>query len=345
MRAVCVALCAVACLRAPASTQEPCVSESDPAVAVARLVVTAAPAVGTVWPGFWPAAQPFFLARPGIHVLLYSEGAAPARFRRVPLASGGDGAFFAACGEVPELSASRGFMDISVPLDEWIATAVPIRGEVRATLEFLYHEAFHAFQRVTFAPHRPLDAAIPDSLVAAPAFQALGAVERRILASALMAPPDSAAELARRFLAVRAHRLAAVPAHIERYEAELERIEGSAELVGRLAALVALGEPEEELVKRLRHDLLRAGAQPRLGGEWRIRFHAYATGAALAVLLDHLRLTWRGELEGGGSQVEILRRALASSATAPPPVPRVLEEYGYDALLREFATRPTGPGR
>lgn len=322
-----------------------CVAEDDPVVKTAGIVVRASPAVARVWPGYWSETQPFFLAVPGRNALLYSVAGGFPGFVPISLPASSKGTLYIACGVVEGLLATEGFMDIAVPVADQMATAVHLAEDTRATLEFLYHEAFHAYQHLNFAPPRPLVLDIRSEWVRRPEFQAMLEVERRILAAALAAEDrDSAAALTLRYLRVRAHRHTTVPEHVSEYETDLERTEGSAQIVGLTAAALALGEPLAQVAGNLQKELLEPLPDSRLGGEWIVRVRVYVTGAALAVLLDRFSTTWREGMERGAAAPDLLRDALISAEQSLQlPLERILEDFGYEALLRKYAASSRMP--
>jgi hypothetical protein len=322
-----------------------CVAENDPVVKTAGIVVQASPAVARVWPGYWSETQPFFLAVPGKHALLYSVAGGFPGFVPTSLPSGSEGTLYIACGTVEELGATRGFMDIEVPVADQVATAVHLVEDTRGTLEFLYHEAFHGYQNRNFAPPRPLVLDIRSEWVRRPEFQAMLEVERRILAAALAAQDsDSAAALTLRYLKVRAHRHNTIPEHVSVYETDLERTEGSAQIVGLTAAALALGEPSAQVAGNLQKELLEPLPDSRLGGEWIVRVRVYVTGAALAVLLDRFSTTWREDMERGAAAPALLRDALIlAEPSLQHPLERILGDFGYEALLQKYAAQSHTP--
>lgn len=340
-----VARCAVlalpfTCVRADAQlsgmAREP---RRDELLSTASVVVQAVPALGRVWPGYWPSDRPFILADSGYAALLYTTGAAPAGFEPVPdedAVPGPPGRTYLFTGKVPGLSASLGLMSLNYPVPGGEAVAVPLDGGSESTLRFLFHEGFHAYQHRAFSsPHvREIDADPREVLDSGNV--ALWEVERRILREALATEDEAALRpLLRSYLAVRGRRAARLSPEVARYEAELERIEGTAEWVGNLGSLVAVGGDGRDLVQTLRDDLTRSAEMPRFanGAQWIIRLRIYATGAALAALLERLSPAWRTDVAAGQTLVSLV------AAVAGP------DAWGDSALAEAALSRfgPTAP--
>lgn len=300
-----------------------------------ELVAGAEESLRNVWPGYWYPGKPFILTDPGECVLVYTTRAAPPGFENADVTAGGKGAFFLAKGTIPDLAASRGHMDIEYPIDGEVATAVPLRDDPLASLHFLFHEAFHAFQEHRFLrDFDPSQQNVPTSVVGAPEFLALAQVERRILARALDASsPDAITDVARKFLIVRKHRFDGIPEWVANVERNMERIEGSAELVGYAAAVRALGCPDEDVADIVRRELSNRQEPGRLGGQWLLRDRVYSTGAALGLVLDRLGQEWRRALEDGQGFERLLQRVLPEPEPTPGQVGTILREYGYEQIL------------
>lgn len=295
-------------------------AKRDELLATASTVVQAVPALGRVWPGYWPADRPFILADSGYAALLYTTGAAPAGFEPVTAGSavpGPPGRTYLYAGKVPGLSASLGLFNLNFRVPGGEAIAVPLESRLPATLRFLFHEAFHAYQERAFAnPHvREIDADARE--VVDSTNVALWEVERRILREALATDDEAALRpLLRSYLAVRGRRAARLSPEVARYEAELERVEGSAQWVGNLGAFVAVGGGTEELEQGLREDLTRSAEMPRFanGAQWVIRVRVYATGATLAALLERLSPAWKTKLASGETFVSLVAAEVGSDA-------------------------------
>lgn len=165
-------------------------------------------------------------------------------------------------------------------------------------------------------------------------FRAHMAVERRILADAVaLGDPDSLRSLAGDYLAVRGARLASLP---ERAEAEalVERKEGSAQLVGYHAGLIARDGHAEDLSSHLRELLLAPHLDANVNVADRYRSQLYATGSAIGRVLDLLGAEWREGLADGASFPELLAGAVGTTWPASAPAPAaVLQRYDYHRLL------------
>lgn len=290
-----------------------------------------------VWPGYWFPGKKFILAIPGQCVLLYSSEPAPPGYEPLSLVSAGTGSFYLARGNVPRLGASEGHFDIRFPVGRGFATAVPIRESLLPTLHALYHEAFHAYQNDEFSDPSVTHSSVPNAVVGDPEFRALAEVERRVLAEAIVQSDEEALRnLARRYLAVRLHRLAAVPAHVADVEREMERVEGTAQFVGYSAAVRALDLSATATADIIGRDLRKPAKTSRFGGEWTLRLRVYATGAAIGVLLERLATDWRSGVERGASLEALLVRSVASDGAPASLLPSTLDEFGYDEIFQSL---------
>ncbi len=167
----------------------------------------------------------------------------------------------------------------------------------------LLHEAFHAFQ----SERHPSWTANEVSLFTYPAGRATLIGLRRLETGALrraLGAPDSVRVLcwSQAFLRIRRDRFSRLPEEAVAYERGTELREGLA----RYVAAYAAGDPRPELTGD--------GFLPE-----DVRSRGYATGHALAVLLDDLDPGWKRALEAG--ERESLDDALAA-AVDPHPVRR-----------------------
>ncbi len=290
----------------------------------------ASPAIARIWPGFWSPRHGFILAQPHQAVLLVSERApdpvySPLPPRGVPRVLRGRA--YVARGEVPGLNSSRGFaFDLRVPVAGAQLTGVPLRENPAATINFLVHEAFHAFQLDHFArPNRESDAFDARS-ASDTQFIALAEVERRLLARALTIPRDSLEHLVRGYLAVRARRYAAAAASVREEELHMERIEGSAQLVGVTAAALSTGSAPDSVTAMVRELLTTELDAP--DPRWLLRFRVYGTGAAIGILLDRLGVEWKARMQAGATFHELLSGAV-------PPRPDEADDLAT-RVLREM---------
>jgi hypothetical protein len=165
-----------------------------------------------------------------------------------------------------------------------------------------------------------------------------------MLAEALEMPVDSLPEHLREYLAVRVLRNATVSEDVPAVERTLERIEGSATLVGLEAGLLASGEDRSQLPESLRPYLTRpldsfSGGLP----ERLIRWRSYGTGAAIGFLLDRLGEDWRVPVEEGAALDDLLVAAVRfDTTTAPALAMDALKRFGFHDLLAEAMAAARG---
>jgi hypothetical protein len=256
-----------------ASGAAPAARNSDGSPADAFAVVAEADRLAErdLWPGFDPRAIPVAI-HDGERTLLFRHPSPPAGFQRV---AGRDGVWEYS-GRYPGVTANSSAEIGGVVT----ATLMPATGGVslldRAGL--LIHEAFHVFQRT----HDVAAPANEVELFTYPAddaeLLALRRLEGEALRRALAARPDEqAACWARTAMHVRGERFARLPAGAAGYERGTEGYEGLASYVERRATARADGD----LVPG-------AGFAPDA-----LRQRGYATGAALARLLDRFAPQWR----------------------------------------------------
>jgi len=301
---------------------------------VARAVGSAPAEVDRVWPGFTLREGDWIVYVPGDSALLVTSRVAPSEFERVPdaiLPAPLHGRTYQLLGPLPGLSA--GF-DTDYPLGDGRVTAVPLRAPLVQAMVFLYHEAFHAHQRHAFAALPPPDA-LPVEVVQ-PRFAAMGEVERRLLATAMMAQPGERTDLLGRYLAVRWLRTEDLPAGVRDVERYWERHEGVTDFVGFSMGVRSLGSnlapARAATVSQLRRPLREFGgaAEVRLS-----RWRAYGIGGALAFLLDDLEAPgWRDRVAAGDPLDDLMAEAIAfDTATAPALAATALDEHGFVDLL------------
>lgn len=189
----------------------------------------------------------------------------------------------------------------------------------------LYHEFFHVFQfgRGTWSvagwENEP-----PYEVISSEGFQALAARERSLLAEALVtSSSDSLGLLLEEYLRLRSERMEMLPRGSRAYETDYERIEGTAHFVGYSAGLLAVHGSTDALVETVRFDLLNTPPfdQPLWrSGPYR-DWHLYATGSAIAILLDRIApsTSWKDPLARNTPFPELLRDALSLSAAGSSP--------------------------
>lgn len=197
-----------------------------------------------------------------------------------------------------------------------------IRDPLVALTTTLFHEGFHLYQMEHFARTQsaslaPLEEppAVSLDLVTSSKFQDLASEERRVLADALRVEAlDSLQPLLARYLRLRKSRMALVPGEQRATEGHNERKEGSAQLVGYEAALLALENSTHRVSEIVRADLLATppfDANPRMTSyrHW----HIYATGSAIGLILDRMNVDWRYAVQEGSTFIELLERAVAEA--------------------------------
>jgi hypothetical protein len=201
---------------------------------------------------------------------------------------------------------------------------------VDATASGVIHDEFHRYQIYRMRRFKPMRYAgsvrhglsgdtLTLEIVSAPEFRRLAVAERDILAGALQSDTfDDTVALKRelqRYLAIREQRMSLIPAGMDYNELFVERLEGSAHLVGYQAMIAARGGSAEQL----RHLLVRElqatppfERSPQLDWhrQWHRHWHVYATGAALGVLFDRLGMEWRLKMEEGATFLDLVREAV-----------------------------------
>jgi hypothetical protein len=212
---------------------------------------------------------------------------------------------------------------VAVPLIDRLYT---IDDPVLANLVMLYHEAFHVYQGATFEPtgkggwgvHREIR--LPLETVRSAALGELAARERRLLDRALSAEDSiERLRLTRCYLRLRNRRLGLVPKDLRFAEAHLERKEGVAQLVALRAAAAAVGAGPGAVRTYVLSDL--AGVPPFDGTEYMSngyrQWHVYATGAAIALLLEAAGVAWEVPVAAGATPIELLREVVGRAPHSP----------------------------
>jgi hypothetical protein len=353
-RPLLVALLLAGCAARPAAL-EPLDGRADPLMirdlapgdryvaALLRRVVEAADSVTTLWPGYWAAGTEFLVGGFAGAALLVSPRSPPTEAGRPLVGDPGD--LLAArsvlvADTAPYLSVfelARNFNGRSVLA---IAPAVLPLGEEQLLL-MLYHEAFHVFQMAAFEsaagrglPHTNADARpLADAGV-----RAALAVERRVLREALLAEGAAArAPLLRSYLALRGERRRTFPSVLGEHERALERFEGSAQIVGYHAAAATLQSGPARLRPLIAASLL----DPSLDDLARdpLRRHAYATGSAMALMLDELTADWRERITRGDDFTVLLAAVTgfdAASPAAAAAADSARRAFDHDGWLRRF---------
>lgn len=325
-----------ACARAAAPAL-PIAGEAAPDAELVRTAVAAARAgdgVRTLWPGFWNPAPGFLLYDSAYAVVVLARDPGAGFAPVGPAALPGGSRAYAAPGPLPRLG---GTLDLAYPLGGDTVVAIPAgRAGGPETLETLFHESFHAFQRGHFIrPGAELPADVP---ALASEFSALAEVERLILLRALDARPGELGPVLAEYAAVRARRAALASPTANASENQIERIEGSAQWVGLRAAQSARGRDAREG--------MREGLRVALEGTpaTRLRRRVYGTGAALGHLLGTMGVDWKPRLQAGATFAELLTQALIGTpAPDARSVDSALERYGIQAIRRELAAAASAP--
>lgn len=292
-----------------AALSEPVLEPERPAFALERAVQRVARAHagdGALWPGFDPAAVPLAVYD-GERTVLFRHPSPPAGFRPDPA----DPAAFVYDGRHEAITANSsaeigGVQTATVLLGR---TGPPRDAAALALLAV--HEAFHVFQR----ERHPAWAGNEADLFVYPtddgALLALRRLETDALRRALAARKSNGTSCwARRALALRGQRYAALDSASAAYERGTELNEG-------LAAYVEVRAAGRQTVELPADGFGPAEVRPR----------AYATGAALALLLDRLAPGWAASLEGDDRQAldVMLGRALGDGEACAFGAPEMAE--------------------
>lgn len=254
----------------PMPEPDPLPRETAPADAFALVAELDRLSAGDLWPGFDPREVPVAVYD-GERTLLFRHPAPPAGFAAVP---GRDGVA-AYPGRHPEVTANTGTQLGGA----WTATLMPGDASLRLRAGVLVHETFHVYQRRRHPGWRANEADLFTYPVDDAEGLTLARLEIEALRRALAAGDrEPASCCGRQALELRRQRFARLPENAVAYERGTEWNEGLASYVeGRAvgpAGLPSLALPPEA-----------------------VRQRSYATGAALARLLDRFSPEWRAELE------------------------------------------------
>jgi hypothetical protein len=214
-------------------------------------------------------------------------------------------------------------------------------------LSFVFHEAFHAFQRDPTRPGarwRHENALTLFDYAAAPTRnQALFAVEGRILRSALQAADEaSARRKVGQFLAVRRLRQGELGPRLAEFEKGAESNEGLAEYAGTRAVVAGMEAARRKRVAApfasldgagcLRDKYATLGSLIRIGRNDRLKF--YYTGSAQGLLLDRLLPGWKGRVQKDALAVQDLLAESAKGA-ADGVAEAALQEFDFESADRQ----------
>jgi hypothetical protein len=284
------------------------------------------PQLATLWPGFWQPEEAFGLYTDSI-LVVYHDGLPGGQF--VPTDAANVWTADARSFELPA-AYSRDFV-----LGQDTTTVAAYSDDPASAVETLVHEHFHSFQRSAFRDDGTSQF-IPTSAISK-SFIAAVQQERELLATALESTePD---EPIHRYLAVREQRLHSVSASIEAAEVQLERVEGTAHLIGLRAVSIVLGTSPDSVARRVISSL-RVPLDSLPGGpvEQAVRFRVYGTGAASALLLERMNIDWRDDVAADEGFGELLAKAVVfttreGARVAREPAPSEAQATADSTLL------------
>ncbi|RZJ27690.1 MAG: hypothetical protein EON85_10670 [Brevundimonas sp.] len=303
---------------------------ADPAAGLlldrARQIEAHGEALAQVWPGYWPADQPFVLYLPGTGAVFGGKASPEGpEFRPGPM----EDVRFAYVLDYPSGVNDTVLLRLTAA-DE----ALPV----------LFHEQFHDYQSDAFRWRGVRGgefvdvSAIPDL----EAFTVAAEQERRLLHAALgPVTPEARRRLVYRYLAARERRLADLPAEVRDTENHMEWSEGTAEYAAVRAMTVT--EPDgpstaERLRERLDRPILNAWGS-YVSDMFRGR--AYGVGASLAWLLEDMgQPDWRGRIERGETLSGLVTEAAGERPVLPP---EPVDEAVRDDVRRQMAARVAEP--
>jgi hypothetical protein len=212
----------------------------------------------------------------------------------------------------------------------WAMVVLPLPGDGLERVRLLVHEATHTFQPERLPRPGPTEPGDGGDLLEGPQARTWLFLELRALAAALEARGAARAEAASDALVFRARRDAlAHPAERARLDA-LDLAEGLPEYTGWKLSRT----PIAVLTARLR-------AAPDRPAGW-VRWVAYDTGPAYALLLDALGARWRAAARGGARLPDLL--ALSVGAAGADADARG-ERYGKEAIAAAEASREAARAR
>lgn len=277
--------------------------EPTPLALVERLAVLAEP---DPWPGFDPRSVPVAVYDGERTWLLQHRGPV----RGFPAHPSG---LLVMEGRHPQLVANTAIEIDGVPAAGVVLEAPGWRDDLDATAGLVAHEAFHVFQR-----RHPDWSANEAELFTYPVADAPLLVLRRLESEAwrrsleaLVAGDASPAGWAATALDLRDRRFADLGEGAREYERHLELFEGLASYVGSRVSR-----------RPAAHVVPEGGFEPS-----GVRARAYATGEAMARLLDHLDPGWAARLERGPTRaLDVVLREALPEGTVPAPLPDAVRE-------------------
>lgn len=292
----CLCLVTVVLATAPADLTTQQVDRPGGVPARVTEVVAAYDRMGrrNLWPSFDPGTVPIAIYD-GEDTWLFRHPSPPVGFRAVPEAD--DAVVF--CGRHEAIRANT-----STELGEATTAVMILEGRADGGVEalggLLIHEAFHVFQRLRHPSWSGNEVELLVYPVGDSVALGLRRLETEALRTALSASGEAERSVAaRRALELRTERFARLLSGSVVYERGTELNEGLARYVEGLAA----GEETSEI-------LAEAPYPPE-----DVRRRAYATGQALAHLLDALAAGWKRHLERDSTAVldGLLRDAVADA--------------------------------
>lgn len=287
-RGVLAALAVLAACGAPATAGRATPAPVEGRAAATYAIVDAIDriaAADTLWPGWDPRATPIAIFD-GTTTLLFRHPSPPAGFTSLSSRQG----VWAMPGRHEAVTANSSATIGGVPTATVLlaardsgasaSAAAGVDAFVDARAALALHEVFHVYQRA----HHPSWSANEAALFTYPVLQepniAGRLAESRLLALALAArDADSVACLAAAAMRARATRFEGLDSASVAYERASEMNEGLANYVQLRASHTAARLPAEDFLPEL------------------VRQRSYATGAAMAQLLDRLMPAWRDSLE------------------------------------------------
>lgn len=165
---------------------------------------------------------------------------------------------------------------------------------IATEIETLFHEYFHDFQEAHFS-EAPLD---DHYLLESAENQVMAALEQLALAAAMRAGDQrTRARFARMFVAIRAARNELIGGQLQELEDAQERIEGTADYVGKAVRWHVAGTGDDDARAEVADALRKAPSFDDM-----VKARAYATGHAQGWLVDFGGITgWKARVAAGAS--------------------------------------------
>lgn len=293
----------VGCTPVPPSTGPALTGQSEPAALRLEREVTAlghTRGSGILWPGFDPVAVPLAVFD-GDRTWLFRHPSPPDEFAAMSQATP---TVRVMTGRHEAVTANSSAEIGGVPTATVILTPSSPGASSPSRAALAVHEAFHVFQRARHPAWAGNEADLFVYPTDNPNALALRRIESSALAAAISAKGAGSACWARAALDARTRRFAMLDSASIAYERGTELNEGLASYV-------------ERKVRDDRAVILK----PDEYGPADVRIRAYASGLALAVLLDRHAPGWTTGLEGGDRQSldELLSRAVVTGQTCSFP--------------------------